>query len=161
MPTLRFSIVVSFGRPAATAQSAPLSLYTGSHTAYTAGHTPNGNDIHHLAFTVTPGTLEGHIMRSPRSRQMIRDLKKSLETLLAERQALTAREEQLIQKLNEVLPAMGYRVARRNSNGAGPRAGSGPKPLVCDVCSRRFARPLHLGRHVSAAHGKARKKKAA
>ena len=101
---------------------------------------------------------------------MMRDLLKSVESLLAEKRALADKEQRLIEQLNRVLPAMGYQViekadlAARPARGnratgrpakvpAGPSNGA-PKRLVCQQCGRRFAHPLHLGRHMSATHGR-------
>ncbi len=100
---------------------------------------------------------------------MMRDLLKSVESLLAEKRALADKEQQLIEHLNRVLPSMGYQVVprsaaaartsrRANSRGsakgqAKPSSGA-PKRLVCQQCGRRFAHPLHLGRHMSATHGR-------
>jgi hypothetical protein len=54
-------------------------------------------------------------------------LVKSVEGLLAEKQALAAREKKLIEDLNAVLGKMGYRVvANKSSHAAG--AGTGKKP---------------------------------
>ena len=92
---------------------------------------------------------------------MIRGLAQSVRSFLAERQALAARERQLIDDLNRLLPEIGYEVVP--SNGRKPAAHApgrrDAKPLECKQCGRRFAQPLHLGRHVSAAHR--RKKKSA
>lgn len=88
---------------------------------------------------------------------MRNDIVKSLESLAAEKQSLADQERRLITALNRVLPQIGYQVvqsgspsrtpARRAAAGAG-----GPKELVCPHCDRRFAKPLHLGRHMSVAH---------
>jgi hypothetical protein len=101
---------------------------------------------------------------------MMRELLKSVESLLAEKRALADKEQQLIEHLNRVLPSMGYQVvaassapgarAARRSNSRGSAKGQGkpssgaPKRLVCQQCGRRFAHPLHLGRHMSATHGR-------
>jgi hypothetical protein len=100
---------------------------------------------------------------------MMRELLKSVESLLAERRALVDKEQQLIEHLNRVLPSMGYQVvpssalaarAGRRSNSRGSTKGQAkpasgaPKRLVCQQCGRRFAHPLHLGRHMSATHGR-------
>jgi hypothetical protein len=96
---------------------------------------------------------------------MATDLMKLVQSVLAQKRALDARERELIDSLNRVLPDMGYRVvstseaparaARRRGRRAGSSnraAGSAPKNLVCADCGRRFSRPLHLGRHRAAAH---------
>ena len=54
-------------------------------------------------------------------------LVKSVEGLLAEKQALAAREKKLIEDLNTVLGKMGYHVvANKSSHAAG--AGTGKRP---------------------------------
>jgi len=55
------------------------------------------------------------------------DLVKSVESLLAEKQAVAAREKKLIEDLNRVLGKMGYRVVSTNS-GVHTGAGTGNKP---------------------------------
>lgn len=96
---------------------------------------------------------------------MATDLMKLVQTVLAQKRALDARERELIDSLNRVLPDMGYRVV--STSGATARAsrrrgrpaassnrapGSAPKNLVCPECGRRFSHPLHLGRHTAATH---------
>jgi hypothetical protein len=100
---------------------------------------------------------------------MMRELLKSVESLLAEKRALADKEQQLIEHLNRVLPSMGYQVVPRSAPAArashrsdtkggasrqGKPSSGAPKRLVCQQCGRRFAHPLHLGRHMSATHGR-------
>lgn len=86
---------------------------------------------------------------------MRRDLLQSAKVLLAEKRALAASEQRLIGDLNRVLPAIGYRVVTRAPLAkAASRSADGAMPLACPRCSRRFAHPLHLGRHLSATHGR-------
>jgi hypothetical protein len=116
---------------------------------------------------------------------MVKDLVRSVKAFLAQKTAVANRERQLIEDLNRVLPEIGYRVvpagretatmptaAAPAARPSGARNGrqqskSGAKALACPHCDRRFARPLHLGRHLSATHsrgqsrGQSRKKKAA
>jgi hypothetical protein len=92
---------------------------------------------------------------------MPNDLMKLVESVLAEKRALDQKQRQLIDSLNRVLPDMGYQVVP-TSDGRGtalsrrgrprPIAPGAPKTLVCDQCGRRFAHPLHLGRHAAAMH---------
>ncbi len=88
---------------------------------------------------------------------MRNDIVKSLEALATEKQSLADQERRLITALNRVLPQIGYQVVR-NASSEGKRArrvstgAGGPKKLVCPHCDRRFARPLHLGRHLSVTH---------
>jgi hypothetical protein len=96
---------------------------------------------------------------------MATDLMKLVQSVLAQKRALDAKERDLIASLNRVLPDMGYRVVatsgeearrpqgrRRSAMGAGRPVGSAPKNLVCAQCGRRFSHPLHLGRHTAATH---------
>jgi hypothetical protein len=55
------------------------------------------------------------------------DLVKSVESLLAEKQAIAAREKKLIEDLNAVLGKMGHRVVSTKS-GVHTGAGTGNKP---------------------------------
>lgn len=93
----------------------------------------------------------------------------SVKSFLQQRHALAQKEKQLIDDLNRVLPQLGYRVVPvDNGQAARVAAASAARPrpplrtaaksLACPRCARRFAQPLHLGRHVSATHGIKRKK---
>jgi hypothetical protein len=79
------------------------------------------------------------------------DVKKLVESVLAERTAVANKERELIDDLNRVLPDMGYRVVSITAP-ARPSPG-GTKSLPCPHCARTFAHRLHLGRHLSATHG--------
>ena len=108
---------------------------------------------------------------------MTANLVSPVKSFLQQRHALAAKEKQLIADLNRVLPQLGYQVvpldngaaSRVPAEGATTRGGSraqvlvktAPKSLACPRCARRFAHPLHLGRHISATHGIKRKKKRA
>jgi uncharacterized C2H2 Zn-finger protein len=92
---------------------------------------------------------------------MAADVLKLVESVLAEKTAAATKERELISNLNRVLPDIGYRVVpiagqvqknhrRPRRTRLMPPAG---KPLSCPQCSRTFAHPLHLGRHMSATHG--------
>jgi hypothetical protein len=88
---------------------------------------------------------------------MANDVVKLVQSVVAEKSALADREKQLIDNLNRVLPAMGYRVmrveqSRRKRGRASRPTPEAEKTLVCQHCSRRFAHPLHLGRHMAAMH---------
>ncbi len=89
---------------------------------------------------------------------MIRDIVTSVRTVLAERRVIAEKEKRLINRLSGALRALGYEIVPRSSAN-GLRAPAGPrretrKSLTCPHCSRRFALPLHLGRHVAAAHAR-------
>jgi hypothetical protein len=89
------------------------------------------------------------------------DVLKLVESVLAEKTAAATKERELISNLNRVLPGIGYRVisiaAAAQNDHRRPRRGRllrpDGKPLTCPKCSRTFAHPLHLGRHMSATHG--------
>jgi hypothetical protein len=96
---------------------------------------------------------------------MPNDLMKLVQSVLAQKRVLDAKERQLIDSLNRVLPDMGYRVVSasgasltaprrpgRPSGSSSRTPGSAPKNLVCAQCGRRFSHPLHLGRHTAATH---------
>ena len=91
---------------------------------------------------------------------MATDLIKALSTLTAERAAIRQREQKVISGLQEVLVRLGYRLEAVDTNGSVHEGaaltrrhrGLPVKNLVCSHCGRRFALPLHLGRHVSAMH---------
>ncbi len=96
---------------------------------------------------------------------MMNDLVKTVKAFLAQKNAVESRERQLIEDLNRVLPEIGYRVVPAERAQSAPetpapvmRNGDGSstvKLLACPHCDRRFARPLHLGRHIAATHSRA------
>lgn len=91
----------------------------------------------------------------------MRDFVKTVRSFLSEKAQVVSKEKQLIDELNRVLPEIGYRVVPVQADGAERRAGRRlGKRLACPRCSRRFALPLHLGRHLAATHG-AKKRRAA
>jgi uncharacterized C2H2 Zn-finger protein len=115
---------------------------------------------------------------------MVNELVRSVKSVLADKAAVASRERQLIEDLNRVLPEIGYRVVPATDRPGAPAARETAaavqselnrrqpakirdKSLQCPHCDRRFARPLHLGRHMSATHsraqsrGQSRRKKAA
>jgi hypothetical protein len=77
---------------------------------------------------------------------------------LADKQReLKQTERQLIEGLGRLLSTIGYRLV--SSNGRSTKATSSradgraaPKRIHCPECDRRFGRPLHLARHMSAMH---------
>ena len=86
-------------------------------------------------------------------------LSASLGDLLRRREELVVRERRLIERLNRVLPSVGYRVVPANGARAG-RPSPEARMLACPECDRRFSRPLHLGRHLSATHKRRKPAKA-
>lgn len=96
-----------------------------------------------------------------------RALVDAVKTVLTEKQTLRKKEKSLIDQLNRALRGIGYQVVAKAEPGA--RAGrrraaarrSGPRTLQCPHCPRKFAQPVHLGRHVSATHGKSKQRKTA
>jgi hypothetical protein len=100
-------------------------------------------------------------------RGMVDKLLSSLKTLARQRQVIKEKERQVekverrfLENLGRLLTPLGYRLLPLNGQASkGGRAASASstpavKRLRCPHCDRRFARPLHLGRHLSAAHGK-------
>jgi uncharacterized C2H2 Zn-finger protein len=99
---------------------------------------------------------------------------KSLKALVRQRQALQQKERQLAEQqrqllsdLGPVLERAGYRLTPIGAQPPGParRNGSGPggarKRFKCPKCDRRFAHPLPMARHTTAAHGSKPARKAA
>src|SRR6266542_4680800 len=83
------------------------------------------------------------------------NLLSTLRSLVKEKLSVRRKENELLSMLNRLLPSIGYKIVPTRGNGgegsATPSAAA-PKSLACPHCDRRFAQPLHLGRHVSAAH---------
>jgi hypothetical protein len=81
------------------------------------------------------------------------DISKTLGSLLSAKATVNALERRFLKQLRRALP-----------NGLGRptkmAAASTRRTLKCPKCPRRFARPVHLGRHLSATHGLKRKKRA-
>ena len=83
---------------------------------------------------------------------MLARLAKSVNALVEKRKALGTRERQVITDLRRSLSQLGYQLVSVG-NGKSPRSGRRRrKSLRCPRCGRRFALPLHLGRHVAAIH---------
>jgi hypothetical protein len=73
---------------------------------------------------------------------------RALKRLLAERRELARKEERVLSAMMKVLPDGG-----ESSRGLGQRPASRPrKNLTCPRCERRFALPMHLGRHLAMSH---------
>jgi hypothetical protein len=88
---------------------------------------------------------------------MATDVVKMVQSVVAEKTAIASKERQLIDNLNRVLSDMGYQVVPtvrgvpRRGRASGPVRGA-ERTLPCPHCPRRFAHPLHLGRHLAAMH---------
>src|SRR5262245_50372770 len=94
---------------------------------------------------------------------MSTDLIKTFVNLAAEKAAIRQREQKLVSGLQDALVRLGYRLEAVDTNGSvrnldvaleqrRRHRASTLKTLACSHCDRRFALPLHLGRHVSAMH---------
>ena len=87
----------------------------------------------------------------------MRSVMSALRSLAKEKVTVTRRENELLGVLNQLLPPIGYKVVRTDTNGPSrsatpPMTATTAKSLACPHCDRRFAKPLHLGRHISATH---------
>ena len=92
------------------------------------------------------------------------DLLRTLQTLATEKQSILTREEKLVTGLRHVLGRLGYQLEALPSNGASRPNGKASRSqrahgalrvirrISCPECSRTFALPLHLGRHMSVMH---------
>jgi hypothetical protein len=87
---------------------------------------------------------------------MRKQFSRRLRSLLAAKASLAQLESQFLSDLAKIVDGIGP--AGRNSASA-PVAAS-RRTLKCPRCARRFARPVHLGRHLSATHGVKRKRAA-
>jgi len=88
----------------------------------------------------------------------------SLQLLATEKRGLADKERrlkqterQLIDNLGRLLSSIGYRLVSGNGGSGKTTSGrvdgrSAPKRIRCPECDRRFGRPLHLARHMSAKH---------
>ena len=102
--------------------------------------------------TYTP--CQGNYLILPGGPRM-RRLRKTLQSLLAARHEAVKLEDRFFKQMGRLASTMmnGAKVpARTAKRRTVPR-----RNLKCPRCSRRFARPLHLGRHLSATHGRRRK----
>lgn len=72
-------------------------------------------------------------------------LKHTVQSLIAAKKNVTRLESEFLRQLG--------RVAAVNGGGLAPKTQlRRRRVLKCSHCSRRFALPLHLGRHMSVAH---------
>ncbi len=84
------------------------------------------------------------------------NLSATLRSLLKAKQTASLIELRLLQEVARTLPTVSASGSSKNTVPTLARR----RTLKCPRCDRRFARPVHLGRHLSATHGR-RKKKAA
>jgi uncharacterized C2H2 Zn-finger protein len=90
---------------------------------------------------------------------MVTNLPAMLRSMLKARQTASLIELRFLREAVRTLPtetANGRKSLKRPTQGK-----AGRRTLKCPRCDRRFARPVHLGRHLSATHGRRKKKKAA
>ena len=80
------------------------------------------------------------------------NLSAMLRSVLKAKQTASSLELRFLQEMARTLPT---------ANGSSTNASriTRRRSLKCPRCDRRFSRPVHLGRHLSATHG--RKKRAA
>jgi hypothetical protein len=71
-------------------------------------------------------------------------LHQTVQSLITAKKDLFKLEGQLLRELG--------RMAARGVPRAGSSGASGRRLLACPRCPRKFALPLHLGRHISATH---------
>jgi hypothetical protein len=78
---------------------------------------------------------------------------RALKTILLQRRALAQKEQHVLSRMLDALPELA-------SNGFGTRRPAqksrARKPIVCRRCNRRFALPMHLGRHMAMSHKRRR-----
>ncbi len=94
---------------------------------------------------------------------MPRDPLKSLESLVAEKQALAEKERRLMEGQAQALQGTGFELTRVAASDGNVRPARPVRKvrqvrrgLRCPTCGRRFALAMHLARHVAASHkGKA------
>ena len=84
---------------------------------------------------------------------MSTQLVKTLRAVLKAKDVASAMERRFLRQLAILVPAVIVN-GRRAASTARPRLRGRRRALRCPKCSRRFALPLHLGRHVSATHGR-------
>jgi len=86
------------------------------------------------------------------------NLSAMLRSLLKARQTASSTELQFLREIARTLPTGSPNGRSRSAKTAAPTKAQ-RRTLKCPRCDRRFARPVQLGRHLSATHW--RKKKTA
>ena len=84
------------------------------------------------------------------------NLSAMLRSVLKARQTASSLELRLLQEMARTLPT-----ATANWSSVKASRISRRRSLKCPRCDRRFAMPVHLGRHLSATHGRKKKRAAA
>ena len=84
------------------------------------------------------------------------NLSATLRALLKAKEAASLTELRFLREVARTLPT----VSANGPSKKNPPTMTRRRTLKCPRCDRRFARPVHLGRHLSATHGR-RKKRAA
>jgi hypothetical protein len=84
-------------------------------------------------------------------------LRKTLQSLMAARHQAARLETRFFEQMTRLASTV-----PNGAKAAGPISSRRAlrRTLKCPKCPRLFARPLHLGRHLSASHGRKRKKTA-
>jgi hypothetical protein len=82
-------------------------------------------------------------------------LRSMLRSLVKTKQTASLIELRFLREVARTLPTANAKESSKNSSTAKPR-----RTLRCPRCDRRFARPVHLGRHLSATHGRKKKRAA-
>jgi uncharacterized C2H2 Zn-finger protein len=80
------------------------------------------------------------------------DLSRIVRSLLSAKATVALLERRLFKELSRTRP--------NDAKASSTPRGRARRILKCPKCPRRFARPVHLGRHLSATHGQKRKKSA-
>lgn len=70
-------------------------------------------------------------------------LKQTVQSLVAAKKNVARLETRFLRQLSRIA---------RNGSSSGPGGGGLPRKLKCPRCTRRFALPLHLGRHLAVTH---------
>jgi hypothetical protein len=92
---------------------------------------------------------------------MALNIMQSLKSIADQRRSVAKLEQNVITALKRVLPGFGYQLVPSGDGNSAPptmaprrgrKLSSSRRSLACPHCERRFAHPLHLGRHVSATH---------
>lgn len=84
------------------------------------------------------------------------NLSTMLRSLMKARQTTSLIELRVLEEVARTLPT-GNTTGRRTAKTMTRLR----RTLKCPRCDRRFARPVHLGRHLSATHGRRKKKRSA